>query len=332
MLHTFTVVIPTRNRRDQLVRALVSLRHQDFKDFDVIVVDDRSTEDIASVIPAFPELDLKVLPNQGTGANHARNLGTLQSTARYVAYLDSDDIFQANKLAVVADHIRENDKDIVVSPLWVWRGDARIQVRPSRPPQAGEDISEFYFVADERMQSSSFTIRRELATKVLWDITLPKVQDPDFMIRLVRNGGEIDFITDPLAVLYDNTQTGRISSNNFLKDIRAWLEREDNPLTERARRVFELYAISYDVSHQDKMEALRIILRNRKYSSNKVALKAIVRAFMPVNSFKKLAQTLLKAQNAPAQPQIVSFIDTIEAEAAEIEAGLPAYIPQEGAT
>jgi glycosyltransferase involved in cell wall biosynthesis len=151
MRPTFSVIIPTRNRLAPLLRALVSLDRQSFRDFEVIIVDDGSDEDIASASPQFPDLALRVLRSEPRGGNHARNLGTDAALGRFIAYLDSDDVFLAEKLELFARKLDKAEADILVSPLYVWRGAPVVPVRPSRRPAPGEDISEFYFVADQRI-------------------------------------------------------------------------------------------------------------------------------------------------------------------------------------
>lgn len=314
----FTVVIPTRNRVNLLSRALESLARQTFSQFDVVVVDDGSTEDIAAGIARFPKLSIRLLSTGGKGAPFARNMGTDAAQGEFIAYLDSDDVFLPDKLEVVARTIAGGQADIVVGPGFVWRGEPRVQLRPSRPPRSDEDLSEFYFVADERIQTSCFVVRTSAAQAVRWDERLRKVQDPDFMIRLVRAGKRLVYVDQPLSVLYDDTPVGRISNNNSEANMRDWLARSDGILTPRARQGFELYALAYEVSLRNKGAALGMVGRNAFAGAvpPKVLAKSAFRVVAPQAMFKKLAQLMLARDQGASRPELATFLAEVETAAA----------------
>jgi cellulose synthase/poly-beta-1,6-N-acetylglucosamine synthase-like glycosyltransferase len=83
-----SVVIPARDNREQLLACLRSLQKSDFRDFDVIVVDDASTESIADVMGEFGARFVRLSMRQGPGA--ARNHGVYESRGEYILFLDSD--------------------------------------------------------------------------------------------------------------------------------------------------------------------------------------------------------------------------------------------------
>ena len=163
MTPAFSVVIPCRDRAHLLHRALASLDRQSFRDFETIVVDDGSREDLAAVAAGFPGLRVRLLAGRGRGANPARNLGTDAARAAYVAYLDSDDVFLPGKLASAARRIATDPADLLVSGGYVWRSGGSVQVKPGRRMAPGEDISEFYFAAGERFLTSSWVVRTAVA-------------------------------------------------------------------------------------------------------------------------------------------------------------------------
>jgi glycosyltransferase involved in cell wall biosynthesis len=312
----FSVVIPVHNRRKLLARALASLCRQTFAYFEVIVVDDGSSEDIASVVARFPQLSIRLITTGGRGANFARNMGTDAAAADFVAYLDSDDAFLPMRLEIMAKAIAAGDADILATPLYVWRGKKHVQVRPGRGPMPGEEISEFYFVADQRMQSTSFVVRAASARAVRWDEGLQKAQDADFMIRLVRAGNRLQFIDQPLAVVYDEPE-GRISNSNGEANMRQWLDRSAGILTPRARRGFELYVLAYEVSRRSRAEALGLVLSNAFCGAvpPRVVLKALYRNGVPEALFKKTAQLALRARPSSQNFGLVAYLEELEAEA-----------------
>lgn len=88
----FSVVIPTYNRLDLLKETLASVRAQTFTDFEVIVVDDGSSDGTWEYLQDN-DLGVRCFRQQNGGPGSARNLGIRESEGRYVAFLDSDDLW-----------------------------------------------------------------------------------------------------------------------------------------------------------------------------------------------------------------------------------------------
>ena len=88
----FSVVIPTYNRADLLRHALESVFRQEFRNFEVIVVDDGSTEDLSCVIADYAER-VTFLRQKNAGPSAARNRAISVASGKYVAFLDSDDLW-----------------------------------------------------------------------------------------------------------------------------------------------------------------------------------------------------------------------------------------------
>src|SRR2546430_12880156 len=90
-----SVIVPTYNRRETIQAAIASVQRQTFTDWELIVVDDGSTDDTAALIEGSdPRLVLIRQKNQGVNA--ARNNGMLSARGQYIAFLDSDEIGRAS--------------------------------------------------------------------------------------------------------------------------------------------------------------------------------------------------------------------------------------------
>ena len=99
----FSVVVPTYNRADHLPVALQSVRNQTFTDWELIVVDDGSTDGTRAAVTPFLRDDRVVYHHQeNRELNGARNTGTRLARGRYVCYLDDDDRYLPDHLATLA--------------------------------------------------------------------------------------------------------------------------------------------------------------------------------------------------------------------------------------
>ena len=88
----FSVIIPTYNRTDYLSEALESVARQTFKDYEILVIDDGSTDNTAEIVAARnQQIRYFFQLNKGPGA--ARNLGINYANGEYIAFLDSDDLW-----------------------------------------------------------------------------------------------------------------------------------------------------------------------------------------------------------------------------------------------
>jgi glycosyltransferase involved in cell wall biosynthesis len=101
-----TVVVPTRDRSLLVRRALASVAGQSYAPADVIVVDDASADDTVAAVSQLP--GVRVVEGGGHGASEARNVGVAAARTPWVAFLDSDDLWHADHLALLAAAIAEH--------------------------------------------------------------------------------------------------------------------------------------------------------------------------------------------------------------------------------
>ncbi|MBN1501519.1 MAG: glycosyltransferase [Spirochaetes bacterium] len=93
----FSVIIPVYNRPDYIVRSAASVLNQTYSDYELIIVDDGSTDNTLSVIQQFSDKAV-ILHQKNKGVSSARNLGISAAKGRFIALLDSDDIWKKSKL------------------------------------------------------------------------------------------------------------------------------------------------------------------------------------------------------------------------------------------
>lgn len=105
----FSVVIPCFNRRDLVNATLESVFAQSFTDFEVIVVDDGSTDGTFEMIEAWTPR-VKVIRQANGGAARARNAGLREAVGEYVAFLDSDDLWFPWTLATYAEALERHGR------------------------------------------------------------------------------------------------------------------------------------------------------------------------------------------------------------------------------
>ncbi len=127
---TVSVIIPTYNRRALLTEAIDSVLRQTFQDFELVVVDDGSTDGTRDAVISFDDPRVRYLFQTNAGVAAARNWGVASSRAPLIAFLDSDDTWMPEKLRVQVDYLERNPHISLCQTEEVWVRDGR-RVNPA---------------------------------------------------------------------------------------------------------------------------------------------------------------------------------------------------------
>lgn len=125
-----SVIMPTFNSEKFVQRSILSVINQSFKHWELIVIDDGSTDNTLNIVNSYISQDarIKLVRNLGSGAGSARNLGINISKADLIAFIDSDDYYDTNFLANAYELIRDGN-DCVVFDYYVFHNDESGNVR-----------------------------------------------------------------------------------------------------------------------------------------------------------------------------------------------------------
>lgn len=104
----FSIIIPTYNSFKKLLRALESLQNQTFQNFEVIIIDDGSTDETSQKIAEVLSPRFFYFYKTNGGPASARNFGIQKATGKYLCFLDADDEFLPNKLSVFYQACEQN--------------------------------------------------------------------------------------------------------------------------------------------------------------------------------------------------------------------------------
>ena len=105
----FSIIIPTYNRADKIPKTITSLLAQSWKNFEIIVVDDGSTDNTKDIIQSFNDPRIKYFWKENAERGAARNYGVVRASGNYVNYFDSDDLAYPNHLQKAAELINRHD-------------------------------------------------------------------------------------------------------------------------------------------------------------------------------------------------------------------------------
>ncbi len=196
---TVSVIIPTYNRAGLVQEAVASVLAQTRQDFEVLVVDDGSTDGTdAALAPYEPRIRRLRRESRG-GVSAARNTGINAAQGEWLAFLDSDDLWRPEKLARQMAYLAEQPKLLLcqTEETWVRRG-----MRVNQPLSHRKVGGRIFFPSLERcMVSPSAVIlhRRLLEQHGGFDEDLPAAEDYDLWLRLSWRF-EVGLVPEPLII------------------------------------------------------------------------------------------------------------------------------------
>ncbi len=180
----FSIIIPTFNRAHVLSRAIESILTQDFSDWELIVIDDGSSDNTGDIVRLFADVDLRITyhfsENQGAAA--ARNLGASFVSGKYITFLDSDDEY-------LPSHLAKRDEILSAEPaIELLHGG--VEIIGNQMIADRFDHSKLIPISD-CIVGGTFFIRRDLFKRLNGFADLPYGDDNDFYTRAAEHGAFI---------------------------------------------------------------------------------------------------------------------------------------------
>jgi glycosyltransferase involved in cell wall biosynthesis len=211
-----SVILPTYNRAATLPRAIDSVLAQSFSDFELIIVDDASTDATPKVVSRYDDPRIKFLRHEtNRGAPAARNTGIEASEGEYIFFLDSDDTWTASKMAKQIDYLEAHSDGMVAvycdftnvetTPADRIKGFVRSLSDTTDSVHEGQEriIERILLLRFRLGGSSTLLVRRSVVEAVDgFDERFPRHQDWEFLIRVLRHG-TLGYVDEPLVEKYE---------------------------------------------------------------------------------------------------------------------------------
>ena len=271
-----SVVMPAYNAEKYIAKAIRSVFDQTSDDWELIIVNDGSTDRTADVAGGFAGPKIQLVNQANGGAGHARNTGFAHARGRYVALLDADDWYEPQHLERSAGFLDDQPRCSLVGTNYLfidYKGETTLGCKPGeilgRP---GDGLIPDYFRATMRNRCYPITccalFRRELIPELGgFDPSLPSDEDHDFWTRWAMRT-QFGYIDQPLC--YYRIDTPNSNRKNLGESIRArvasWrkltaMESGEIPLRasyERCRSfyLFRLTALAVAMGYVDEVREI----------------------------------------------------------------------------
>lgn len=234
-----SVITPVYNAEKFLKETIDSVLKQSYKDFEYLLIDDCSTDNSPEIVKAYAEKDSRVKYiklQENSGAAVARNTGLEHAQGRYIAFVDSDDLWYPEKLEKQLTFMQENNEAFTYTKYEHITEDGEIQSAPDFP----ERLNYSGLLKNTAIACSTVVIDRE----VIGDFRMPLVrkgQDTATWLKILRDH-DYAYLVDEILNQYRGRE-GSLSSNKIDALKRTWntYRNLENLLLPKALYYFTFY-------------------------------------------------------------------------------------------
>jgi len=278
-----SVVIPTRNRPDLLLRAVRSALAQSFTDLEVVVVIDGPDEQTRLALDALQDPRVSYVEmEQSVGGSEARNQGVLRAAGKWIALLDDDDEWMPEKIQLqyrIAESA--NNQHVLVFTRMITRYPTEEFLWPRRLPRVGEKMSDYLFVrkglsfGEGFLQTSSFFASRQMFLEIPFRKGQQRFQDTDWLLRAsAHDAAQVVVLPDPLVIYYmnDSLAVSRKSDWEYLFN---WANGNLQLFTPRAYSYFLLTQCMPRAAKQNEPLAVKVRLMWQSISKGSPTLNCL---------------------------------------------------------
>ncbi len=272
-----SVFIPTYNYGHFLGEAMQSVLDQTFQDWELIIVDDGSTDNTAEVVASFKDPRIRYVYQQNRGNPAARNTALKLARGEYIACLDADDVWFPEKLEKQVAQLDGLPPTVglVYSDLYLFNDEDGTIIRrflQGRCPPRGRVLTQLLPEESAFIHDTVALIRREVFDRVgFYDEGLLRYQDWEMWVR-IANAYDVEALDEPLG-------RSRRHSNNAIKGLEEmrryghaakWKVMTSYPLSRQERR-----ALRYNLAYDEYTYGIDLLRLGRRGEAWKAFLRAV---------------------------------------------------------
>ena len=273
----FSVIIPVYNRAGPLGRAIESVLAQSCQDFEIVVVDDGSTDAPHTVVQRFADPRIRFIRQDNAGGGAARNAAIDAARGCFVAPLDSDDIFLPHHLERMRALLEGSDGTLVgYARIRVDRGAGRVILKPVRAIGADEHMATYLLCERGFVPTITVVVERQTARRIRYDWALRTAEDTDFALRLYLAGCRFQMVEEPGAVWMDLADPNRTSAARRSRRFGDWLEQLRPVIPARAYHGGRGWAYAKLIVREHPLTALGLYLNAVMHGCYAPGLAAII--------------------------------------------------------
>ncbi|WP_286242688.1 glycosyltransferase family 2 protein [Methanobacterium ferruginis] len=237
-----SVIIPTYNRADSIGESIISLLNQTYTNFEIIIVDDGSTDKTEGVIKKFKDNRIKYVKHEkNKGVAHALNTGIKESNGVFISFLGSDDEWLPQKLDKELKVFQHSNSKlgVVYSGLWQLRGDKKTYM-PSATFRKKEDNIHEELLNGNFVNGLSLVKKECFENVGVFDEKLPCLVDWELYIRISKYY-HFKFVDEPLIVAPISDDSISVNAAKLVNAHKLILEKHKKDFIDHKRALAKTY-------------------------------------------------------------------------------------------
>ncbi len=212
-----SVIMPTRNRSELLSRAIASVFAQTYPDFELVVIDDGSSDDTTELLESISDRRLRPLRIDHSGVGAARNAGLGEATGALIAYLDDDNLMHPGWLKSVAWAFEQRpETQVAYGAIVIDDVNRADEELPAAMPQAYLNPFDRERLGDDNLADISAIAHRAGLPEARFDEGLVTMADWDLLARLCAERDPV--VLPAIACLYATDAPGRLTGGPTMDD------------------------------------------------------------------------------------------------------------------
>lgn len=273
----FSVVIPLFNKKNFISRTLNSVLAQTYSGYEIVVVDDGSTDAGAEVVKSYLDDRIRLIQQLNSGVSEARNRGISEARGKWVAFLDADDEYLPNFLAEVICCMQQfpDAGAIYADPIWL-KDEVRINIESNHKHKYEFLVDYFDYVVlagGNEINSSCVVINKELfAHAGVFPVGIKVGEDSDMWMRVAWSTN-IAHISSSLSIYHmdagDSNWESETDKDAFwISTYREWLAAGRIPFDKlkSSERYYQHYILS---------KALKLAISGNRFSAINMLLTKV---------------------------------------------------------
>lgn len=207
---TISVIIPAYNAENTILETIKSVRQQTFSDFEIIIINDGSTDRTLELLENIEDNRLKIFSYENGGLSVARNRGISQASGEYIAFLDADDLWTPDKLELQLKALQQHSEAGVAYSWTYYMNEQGTSSHPGISRFFEGDVRANLLVNNFIASGSNPLIRRQAIKSVGdFDSTCAGCADWDYWLRL---SAKWHFVVVPKHQIFYRQSSGSMSS------------------------------------------------------------------------------------------------------------------------
>lgn len=213
-----SIIIPVYNAEKYLDRCIISILKQSFKNWELILLNDGSTDGSGKICDKYKQFDnrIRVIHKENTGVSSTRNLGIDLSRGKYITFIDSDDWIDSNYLEMMYNAINEMNVEIIVTGcVYENKFGSNNPFKKGKPEILTKDKAQLEFLKQDKFMWSVYDklYDKNLFNKYHFDEKLKIAEDMLLFWQLINSVEKIGYF--PLYKYHYDIQASSTMSSEF---------------------------------------------------------------------------------------------------------------------